>query len=244
LPACRQASWRRSITSSIIFDNTFTNPVTVNIDVGYGDLGTGALGESLTYIDDSYSYAQALAALKANQASPTQQAAYSTLPASSPLAGGTLWMATAEEKALGLPIANAPPVDGYVGFSSVYPFSYGINAQPGAGQYYFVGVVEHEITEVMGRDSWLGDGLGGTTSYGVMDLFRYSAPGVRDLTSRRRVRTAAGISRSTTDQPISTTGTPTRTATSVIGQRAPELTPCLRSVPPARSTSSGQPIRL
>jgi 20S proteasome alpha/beta subunit len=167
------------------FDSTFTNPVTVNIDVGYGEiagqsLGTGALGESETYID-SVSYAQALAALKANRPSPTQQTAYATLPASSPLAG-TLWMATAEEKALGLLAGNDPSLDGYVGFSSVYPFSYAINSSPPANQYYFVGVVEHEITEVLGRDSWLGDGLGNTTSYGVMDLFRYSAPSVRDLT--------------------------------------------------------------
>ncbi len=168
------------------FDSTFTNPVTVNIHVGYGEiagqsLGTGALGESETFID-SASYTQTIAALQANQLAPAQLDAYSTLPASSPLPGGTLWMATAEEKALGLLAPNDPSVDGYVGFSSVYPFNYGINSRPGAGQYYFVGVVEHEITEVIGRDSWLGDGLGGTTSYGVMDLFRYSAPGVRDLT--------------------------------------------------------------
>jgi hypothetical protein len=139
------------------FDSAFANPVTINLNVGYGEiagqsLGTGALGESETYID-SVAYAQALAALKANQPSPTQQTAYATLPASSPLAGGTLWMATAEEKALGLLAGNDPSIDGYVGFSSVYPFSYAINSSPAAGQYYFVGVVEHEITEVMGRDS-------------------------------------------------------------------------------------------
>ena len=87
------------------FESTFTNPVTVNIHVGYGEiagqsLGTGALGESETFID-SVSYAQTLAALKANQSSPTQLNAYSTLPATTPLPGGTLWMATAAEKALG-----------------------------------------------------------------------------------------------------------------------------------------------
>src|SRR5262249_34606267 len=52
-------------------------------------------------------------------------------------------------------------------------------ATPASNQFYFVGVVEHEITEILGRDSWLG---GGTTTYGVADLFRYSAPNVRDLT--------------------------------------------------------------
>jgi len=204
------------------FDNTFTNRVSVNIDVGYGEiagqsLGAGALGESETSID-SLSYQQTLAALKANEPSSTQQAAYATLPASSPLAGGTLWMATAQEKALGLLAPTDAGIDGYVGFSSVDPFSYATNAPPAAGQYYFVGVVEHEITEVLGRDSWLGDDLGGTTSYSVMDLFRYSAPGVRDLTPRRPGRTMWPISRSITDRQTSITGTPTRTATWVIGQ--------------------------
>src|SRR6516165_8481744 len=94
------------------FDSMFTNPVAINIDVGYGEiagqpLGEGALGESETYID-SLSYAKAHAALKADQPSTSQQAAYATLPARSPLPGGTLWIATAQEKALGLLTANDP----------------------------------------------------------------------------------------------------------------------------------------
>jgi autotransporter passenger strand-loop-strand repeat protein len=91
-------------------------------------------------------------------------------------------MTTAEEKALGLLSANDPAIDGYVGFSSVFPFSYSPTAAPAPNQFYFVGVVEHEISEVLGRSSVLGDGIGGTTSYSIMDLFRYSAPNVRDLT--------------------------------------------------------------
>ena len=73
------------------FDTTFTNNVTVNIDLGYGEiagqsLGSGALGESETFFD-SVAYSQAVNALKANQPSATQQSAYSTLPDSSPLSG-------------------------------------------------------------------------------------------------------------------------------------------------------------
>src|ERR1700686_1329102 len=73
------------------FDTTFTNPVTVNIDLGYGEiagqsLGSGALGESETYFD-SFSYTQANNALKANHPPATQQAAYATLPGSSPGTG-------------------------------------------------------------------------------------------------------------------------------------------------------------
>src|ERR1700730_2572557 len=165
------------------FDTTFTNAVTVNIDLGYGEiagqsLGSGALGQSATYLD-SVAYSTGVSALKANQPSATQQAAYSTLPALSPVTGGTLWVATAEEKALGLRAANDPSIDGYVGLSSSYPFSYSAIATPASNQYYFVGVLAHEFSEVLGRMSLLGDGLGGTTSYTIMDLFRYSAPNSR-----------------------------------------------------------------
>src|ERR1700733_11831893 len=104
------------------FDTTFTNNVTVNIDLGYGEiagqsLGSGALGESSTYFN-SVAYSTAVNALKANQPSATQQTAYATLPGSTPLAGGTLWASTAEEKALGLLAGNNSAIDGYVGISS------------------------------------------------------------------------------------------------------------------------------
>jgi hypothetical protein len=167
------------------FDSLFTNPVTVNIDVGYGEvmgqtLGSGALGESITFLN-SYTYSSVTAALTADATSPAQKAAYATLPASTPLTGGTLWLSTAQAKALGA----SPNVtfDGYVGFSSTLPFSYSPTATPPTGQYYFVGTVEHEFSEVLGRSSFLGSGIDGTTSYSLMDLFRYSAPGVRDLTA-------------------------------------------------------------
>ena len=169
------------------YDTTFTNAVTVNIDLGYGEiagqsLGAGALGESETYFD-SFDYSTAVNALTGNEPSNTQKAAYSTLPGSSPLSGGTLWMSTAEEKALGLLDANDSAIDGYVGLSNSYPFSYPPGVTPAFGAYYFVGVLAHEFSEVMGRDSMLGEGLGGTNSYTIMDLFRYSAAGARQLST-------------------------------------------------------------
>src|SRR5437588_12023128 len=75
------------------FDSIFTNPITVNIDLGYGEIagqsmGAGALGESETYLD-SFAYSTVVNALKGNEPSATQKAAYATLPAGSPLSGGT-----------------------------------------------------------------------------------------------------------------------------------------------------------
>jgi VCBS repeat-containing protein len=167
------------------FDSLFTNPVTVNIDLGYGEiagqpLGGGALGESETYLG-SFAYSTVTNALKGNEPSASQKAAYATLPAGSPLSGGTDWLATAQEKALGLLSATNSALDGYVGISSTYPFSYSPTATPASNQYYLVGTLEHEFSEVLGRISLLGDGIGGTTSYDIMDLFRFSAPGARQL---------------------------------------------------------------
>jgi VCBS repeat-containing protein len=167
------------------FDNLFTNPVTVNIDLGYGEIGgqalaAGALGESETYLE-SASYSTVLNALNANAPGASQQAAYATLPATSPLSGGTLWLSTAQEKALGLRSGTDSSIDGYVGLSSTDPFSYSPTATPASNQYDLIGVIEHEFSEVMGRTSFLGDAIGGTASYAVMDLFRYAAAGVRQL---------------------------------------------------------------
>ena len=89
----------------------------------------------------------------------------------------------AEAQALGLTSAVSTS---YVGFSSSAPFSYTANATPASNLYYFIGVVEHEFSEVLGRTSMVN---GQPSYYDPMDLYRYSAPGVRD--------TAAGGSGST-----------------------------------------------
>ena len=173
-----------------LFDSYFTNPITINIDVGWGEvdgqaLGAGALGESISNVA-SYSYNQIRAALT-NTASasgdPSQLAAVSTLPSANPTTSNTFTIADAEAKALGLPLGVNPPVtDGYVGFdasSSIWSFS--PTATPAQNQYYFIGVAEHEISEVLGRFSDIGTG-----AYSLMDLFRYSSPGQRDLTANSR----------------------------------------------------------
>jgi hypothetical protein len=156
-------------------DTLFTNPVTINLDVGYGEiagtpLAPGDLGESYApYVQESYS---AVVNALQQQGAP---GSYS-LPATAPLSG-TLYMTVPEAEALGLYSGVATC---YVGFSSFAPFSYTPNVTPPAGEYYFVGLVEHEITEDMGRVSLINEQPYG---YSPMDLFRYSAPGVRDLTA-------------------------------------------------------------
>jgi hypothetical protein len=177
------------------YDALFTNPVTVNIHVGYGKLAEGTSasqdispsdsGESLIaaigrvgFFGPTVSYAQLRAALE-----PTRAALGAFLPNTQPNTGGrTLQVAGAEQKALGLNTgtvgANNPAVDGYVGFSTVIPFDYNVSGGPvpnpttvPSNQEDFLGVVENEFSDIMGRGS-LNNGIG--SDYTPMDLYRFA----------------------------------------------------------------------
>lgn len=163
-----------------LFDTTFTNNATVNIEIGYGSFPydnsvVPALGESVRNNVAFASYSQTLQQLR-KEGTP----GILTLPATAPI-GGSLVMASAQEKALGL-IGASTSLDGWVGIASDATvqqqtgdsWSFGPTATPGPNQFYIVGTLEHEISEVMGRVSYLNV----PGEYGVMDLYRYAAPNV------------------------------------------------------------------
>jgi FG-GAP-like repeat len=170
------------------FDSQYVNPITINIDVGYGEidgspLDSGALGESETFLNE-YSYSALRNALIANATSADQISAANSLPATDPTPGGSgnYWAATAESKALGLMGASSD-TDGFIGFSNSFPFTYNTTngGSVASGHYDFFGVAAHEISEVLGRDLLVGgtvflDG-GGTVpnSYEPLDLFHYAS---------------------------------------------------------------------
>jgi autotransporter passenger strand-loop-strand repeat protein len=170
------------------FEHLFLNAATINIAVGYGELNGSSLGGALgqsqqEYIVDSsfgssFSYSAVRQAL-INENAPGA----STLPISSP---GTrvLGIGPAELKALGLITSTGfgSALDGAIAFSSdtSNSFSYAINTVPSPfSSFYFVGVVEHELSELMGRTSLLNF----LNDMSVMDLYRYASSGVRQLTS-------------------------------------------------------------
>jgi hypothetical protein len=172
-----------------VLDAAFTNPVTINIDVGWGEVGgtsllAGDLGESLSFLS-SYSYSAIKGALIAEGNSPIQQSAYATLPATDPTKGSGLEITTAEAKALGLLPGSGTSIDGDVGFDSTASWSFSPTATPTQNAYDFIAVAEHEISEVLGRLALSG-------AYSVIDLFRFSAPGVRELSPSRRGSNTTG----------------------------------------------------
>lgn len=180
------AAFKTAITNAVQYlEGLISTTATININVGWGEadgysLGTSALGESLSNLV-SVSYATLLNALKANNTSATDASVIASLPASSPT-GGTYWLTYAQAKALGLSsVLPASSTDGYVGFSSALPFSYGGAT---AGAYDFNGVALHEFTEVMGRILLTGATIGSyANSYSLMDLLHFSAQGTRVFTA-------------------------------------------------------------
>src|SRR5439155_14719147 len=165
-----------------LFDAIFTNNASINIEVGYGDLPydgsllTSVLGENVQNNVVSGSYSQ-VAQILAGEGAPGA----STLPSTSPISG-RLELGSAQQKALGL-IGASSALDGWVGIASNAElqrldgtsWSFSPTATPTATQYYLVGVIEHEFTELMGRNSYL-DTRG---EYGIIDLYRYAVPGIR-----------------------------------------------------------------
>ena len=160
------------------FLNNFSDaahPTTITLDVGWGEvggsrLGFGVLGESATNIN-RVDFASLQNALLSNlpAGDGPQRDPVSATPHS-------YWAPSAEEKALGLILDNTT-LDGSVGFSSSAKWNFTSTTQ--TGQYDFVSVAEHEISETMGRI-----GLGGATvsdsgvnypnSYSPFDLYRFS----------------------------------------------------------------------
>jgi FG-GAP-like repeat len=179
------ASFRTTIVAIAHFlEAQFTDSITINIAVGYGEVGgsamsAGALGESGTYLS-SFAYSQVRNALIADSRSAADISSVASLPGSDPT-GGHWWVATAEAKALGL-IGATAQLDGVVGFSNAVNFDYDNSNGVSLGQYDFSGVVAHEFSEVMGRIVLTGESIGSSPNgYAPLDLLHFSAPNVRSF---------------------------------------------------------------
>ena len=178
------AGFTSAVTAGIQYlESQFTDPITININVGWGEVGGssldpgGLLGESLTYLS-SYTYTQIRNALAADAKTSDDASAVASLPTNAPVSG-TFWLSTAQAKAVGLMGASVA-TDGYVGFSSSVTWDFNSSDGVTGGQYDFFATFVHEITEVMGRSLLTGGTIGSiNNSYELLDLFHYSASGTR-----------------------------------------------------------------
>ena len=167
-----------------LYDQMFTNNITVTINVGWGEVGgstvsSGNLGESSwSYYQDFVSYNSLKNDFINKATNAFQSAVYANMPSIDPTGGQMINVPVAEAAALGLAANNVS--GSAVGFGSGYSWYFGTGTAPN-NEYDLVGVAEHEISEVLGRTSF----LSGTVSSDIlapMDLFRFAAPNERDLT--------------------------------------------------------------
>ena len=182
-PAAFQTAFQDAIN---LYQTTYTDPITINIDVGWGEvdgnpLNPGNLGQSRTNQPGNFTYSQVRNALISDAKSAADFQAISTLGVTDPTGGRAFRMSDAEAKALGLRAANATGIDGWVGFSNTASYTFDPNNRAVAGEYDFIGVAEHEITEVMGRYGMTQNGCGTTLCDSPIDLFRYTSRGNFDL---------------------------------------------------------------
>jgi hypothetical protein len=180
--ASAPAGFRTAVNAAVgFFEQAFTNPITINLTFGWGQvngspIGGNALAENISYLDGYYSYSQIKAALSSNSRSVDDSTAVSSLPINDPTHGGNFALTTAEAKALGLQAASGS-IDAYVGLNSSVSWTFDPNHRAVANAFDSIGALEHEISETMGR---IGD-LGQHGFYTPIDLYRYASPGVRSL---------------------------------------------------------------
>jgi hypothetical protein len=125
------------------------------------------------------SYATLKSALISHATSANDAAAIGSLPTTDITFGQGFFIPDALAQALGLSPTIAPGTDDTVFLNSADSYFFN-QSSPVAGEFDAVSTLEHEISEGMGRTGGLG--LAPDDDWGIVDLFRYSAPGVRDLT--------------------------------------------------------------
>jgi PEP-CTERM motif len=175
-----EASWLASAPAGATTDvmnviaeyqSDFSNPVTINISFGWGDIQgnpvTGGAVSNFPSQAPQYTlaqvkglYATAVGLQPANSALATANA---NLPATYPNPGGAsanFFVPDAEYKALTGVAQNADLIDGFTGYATnfcapnpVCAYDFTGNTPP-AGSIDFTSVVEHELSHAMGRVDW------------------------------------------------------------------------------------------
>ena len=158
------------------FNTTLLNNITVNLTFSWAAIS--GLGQSLTYYG-SQTYAATRTALQSHASSADSVASAATLPSTNPLPASSISMTLAEEKALGFLGASTTEKDATITLSSSSTFTFDPNNRSVSGSYDAIGVLEHEISETLGRAAGSDNSLSSTP----LALFRYSAPGVRNTSS-------------------------------------------------------------
>ena len=155
------------------FERDFRNPVTINIQFGWGDINGGSVGGSLgvtsfPQVENAspfptgvaqYSLAQTkgfyATAVGLQPNNTVLATANANLPAAYPNGSNSssFFISDPQYKALTGVAQNADTIDAYNGYGSGFAWDFS-GGPPGPGKFDFTSVVEHEVSHAMGRVDW------------------------------------------------------------------------------------------
>lgn len=167
----------------------FINPITLNLTIGYGNVNGNVLSDTTLGLSQicmsSYLWTQIFNSLTMGSKTTTEIDAIKHLSEIRPvLPTNILWLTQLQAKALHLYPSRRTVTDGWIGFSSILPFSYSNldsvdNYYVEPNTYDFVSVCLYEISEVMGRIRFIGENVNESPGYSLLDLFSFVAPNLR-----------------------------------------------------------------
>jgi hypothetical protein len=156
------------------FQSKFLDNIHVNINVTSGPTG---LGQSTTSLLGFLTYNQVKTFMSADSTTTDDATAFNSMSVADPTGSDKFFVARAQAKALGI-IGDDAVTDGTFTFSNAANYTFDPNNRAVAGAFDFIGIAEHEISEIMGRFNILGSL---SAAYAINDLYRYTANGVHSL---------------------------------------------------------------
>lgn len=159
------------------FEQLYTNAISVNVTVFYqGGIG---LAESSTVLLGGFAYSDVVNGLTATATTAADTNAVSSLPVGDPTGGGAWAITYAESRTMGYASAVDSQQDGSIYFESGVNYTFDPTNRAVAGDFDFIGVAEHELSEVLGRVFGLNNSS--FQAYVPYDLFRFTGHNVRGL---------------------------------------------------------------
>jgi hypothetical protein len=144
--------------ASVISAKLINDPITVTLDIGYGEVGgspiTGSVLAAAAPTRGTFlTYDQLVSDLHNQALSANDRTFLAHLPASDPSGGNTAnwFVSAAQEKALGLINPTSTEVDGEVGVSANFTYTFSQSGSIAPGSFDLVGILEHEMTHALGR---------------------------------------------------------------------------------------------
>jgi hypothetical protein len=175
-----------------IHESLFSDPITIQIRFRYATtapdgtpLPQGTLSENISVVY-TIPWSTYINALRADAKTSNDNLANASLPGTALSSNIKPSSANGRAVALNTPpamfangtIGNGGPYDGIVTLNSALPFQF--TRPPSGGNFDAQRATEHEMDEVIGLGSRLGHGGGDLRP---QDLFSWSSPGIRNLTS-------------------------------------------------------------